>query len=95
VSIGILLTSPFVINYDKNKWGYYITSYVALRIATFDYTYNTTRGLPMNYIGRTSTWDKCLGKMNPPSTYMGRGVCCILGVSIPINKLNNKHKNIL
>ena len=34
-SIGILLTSPFIIDYDKSKWGYYLTSYVALRIAFF------------------------------------------------------------
>jgi hypothetical protein len=89
-SIGLLLASPFVIDYDKSKWGYYLTSYVALRMATFDYVYNTTRGLPLNYIGGTSTWDKFLGKMNPPNTYMGRGVFFIVGVSIPLNKIGGK-----
>jgi len=54
-SIGLLLTSPFVIDYNKSKWGYYLTSYVSLRIALFDYSYNLTRGLPLNYIGGTST----------------------------------------
>jgi len=86
-SIGIMLTSPFIIDYEKSKWGWYLTSYTSLRIALFDYSYNLTRGLPLNYIGGTSTWDKVLGKMNPPDTYMGRGVFFILGVSIPINKL--------
>jgi len=84
-SVGILLTSPFIIDYDKNKWGYYLTSYVALRVALFDYTYNTTRDLPLNYIGNSSYWDKGMQKLNPPDTYMIRGVYFILGVAIPIN----------
>ena len=72
-SVGILLTSPFIIDYEKSKWGWYLTSYVGLRIALFDYSYNLSRDLPLNYIGGTSTWDKVLGKMNPPDTYMGQG----------------------
>ena len=86
-SIGLLLTSPFVIDYDKSKWGWYLTSYVSLRIALFDYSYNLTRGLPLNYIGGTSTWDRVLTKMNPPDTYMGRGVFFVVGISIPLNEL--------
>ena len=86
-SIGILLTSPFIIDYEKSKWGWYLTSYVSLRIALFDYGYNLTRGLPLNYIGGTSTWDKVMKQMNPPDTYMGRGVFFIVGITIPINKL--------
>ena len=93
MSIGILLTSPFIINYDKSKWGWYLTSYVALRIATFDYTYNTTRGIPLNYIGGSSTWDKGLKRLNPPDTYMGRVVALTLGIAIPINQLD-KHRRI-
>jgi hypothetical protein len=60
-SIGILLTSPFIIDYEKSKWGWYLTSYTSLRIALFDYSYNLTRGLGLNYIGGTSTWDRVLG----------------------------------
>lgn len=86
-SIGLLLASPFVIDYDKDKWFWYLTSYVSLRIALFDYTYNLTRGLPIDYIGGTSTWDKVLKYSNPPNTYMGRGVFFTIGITIPINKL--------
>jgi hypothetical protein len=86
-SIGLLLTSPFIIDYEKSKWGWYLTSYVSLRIAYFDYGYNLTRGLPLNYIGGTSMWDKVLCKMNPPNTYMGRAVFFTVGISIPFNKL--------
>jgi len=90
VSTGLLLASPFIIDYEKAKWLWYLTSYTSLRIAFFDYSYNLTRGLPLNYIGGTSTWDKILGKMNPPNTYLGRGVVLIVGISIPINELKRK-----
>lgn len=92
MSVGLLLTSPFLIDYDKSKWGYYLTSYVALRISFFDPVYNTTRGLPLNYIGNSSLWDKGMQKLKPPDGLMfGRGVSLIVGISIPINKLNNKN----
>jgi len=87
-SIGVLLTSPFIIDYDKSKWGYYLTSYTALRIAFFDYTYNATRGLPLNTVGSTSFWDKGINKLNPPDTYFPRTCFLILGISIPLNELN-------
>jgi hypothetical protein len=85
-SIGLLLSSPFIINYDRKKWYWYLASYTSLRIGLFDYTYNTTRGLPLNYIGGTSTWDQVLGKLNPPSTYLLRGVFFTVGISIPIHE---------
>ena len=94
LSTGFLLASPFVINYDKSKWAWYLTSYVSLRIALFDYSYNLTRGLPLTYNKNTSTWDKFLGKMKPPDGFaIGRSVFFIVGVSVPINQLGSKKKN--
>jgi hypothetical protein len=89
-SIGILLASPFIIDYDKSKWGWYLTSYVSLRIAFFDYTYNLTRGLPLEYVGGTSFWDKFLKELNSSSTLFARGGFFIIGVNIPINQFNPK-----
>lgn len=87
-SVGLLLASPFVIDYDKSKWGYYLASYVSLRISFFDPTYNLTRGLPVTYIGGTSLWDKSLKHMAPPDGFMtARSLSLILGISIPINEL--------
>ena len=86
-SIGLLLSSPFLIDYEREKWYWYLISYTSLRIAMFDFTYNTTRGLGLNYIGGTSTWDKTLKKMNPPNTYMGRAVFLGFGIAVPINEL--------
>ncbi len=90
-SVGLLLTSPFIIDYDKSKWGWYLASYVSLRISLFDPSYNLTRGLPVTYIGGTSLWDKGLQKFAPPDGFMtGRGVSLVLGISIPINELSPK-----
>ena len=86
-SVGVLLTSPFLINYEKNKWGWYFASYIGLRVGLFDYVYNETRGLGLNYIGGTSNWDKIMKKLNPPNTYLGRAVFLSIGISIPINEL--------
>lgn len=93
LSTGLLLVSPFVIDYDKSKWGYYLASYVCLRISLFDYSYNLTRNLPLNYIGGTSTWDKFLGKIKPPDGLAwGRSVSFVVGISIPIKEFDSRNK---
>jgi hypothetical protein len=89
-SIGVLLTSPFIIDYEKSKWGWYFASYIGLRIGLFDYAYNETRGLGLNYIGCTSNWDKIMRKLNPPNTYLGRAVFLTVGIAIPINDIDKK-----
>ena len=86
-SIGLLLASPFIIDYDKSKWGWYVASYVTLRISLFDPTYNLTRGLGWNYVGTTSGWDKGLQKVPDHFMNFSRGVSFVIGISIPINEL--------
>lgn len=86
-SVGVMLASPFIIDYDKSKWGWYLTSYVTLRIALFDPTYNISRGLPLSYNGTTSAWDKTLTTMPAGFKTFGRSVFFVVGFSIPINEL--------
>lgn len=86
-SVGVLLASPFVVDYDKSKWGWYLTSYVSLRVAIFDPSYNLARGLPLNYNGTTSGWDKTLSTMPGGFKTFGRSVFFIVGFSVPINEL--------
>ena len=92
-STGLLLASPFVIDYEKSKWGYYLVSYVSLRIALFDPSYNLSRGLPVTYIGNTSLWDKGLQKLAPPDGFLfGRGMSLIIGISMPIREFDFKRR---
>jgi hypothetical protein len=86
-SIGLLLISPKLMNYEKKKWGWYVASYIGLRVAMFDPAYNLTRGLPFDYVGGTSFWDKGIKSLNPPNTYFFRGVYLTFGISIPLNEI--------
>ena len=87
-SIGTLLMSPFIINYKQDRWGRYLTSYVTMRLAIFDPIYNTTRGLPLSYMGTTSIYDKALNKAPEHFMYYLRGVSFMVSIAIDINELN-------
>jgi hypothetical protein len=92
-STGVLLATPFVIDYERSKWGYYLASYTFLRIALFDPSYNLTRDLPVTYIGNTSFWDKGLQKMAPPDGFlMGRGFSLMVGIAMPIKEFDVKRR---
>jgi len=86
-STGLLLASPLFLNMDKDNFWWYLASYVSLRIAFFDYTYNVTRGLPLEYRGTTALTDKIINEFNPPSTMWHRSVFLTLGIVIPIKEL--------
>lgn len=92
VSIGSLLMSPVLLDMNKDNWGYYLLSYVSLRISFFDYTYNATRGLGLDYIGNSSLSDKFLQGTKPPPQFIlfGRSLTFIVGISTPITKLDHK-----
>ncbi|MEI6555754.1 MAG: hypothetical protein WCL70_09210 [Paludibacter sp.] len=85
-SIGLLVASPFLINYDTKKWYWYLASYTSLRIGLFDVCYNLTRGLPIDYTGITSSTDIAYNilKINP--MYV-RSVFFAIGFTIPITAL--------
>ena len=87
-STGLLLATPFLLDIDKDKWGWYFVSYISMRIAIFDPCYNLTRGLPMDYVGSTSIWDKTIQGFDPPpgANLWGRSVFLIVAISIPINE---------
>ena len=89
-SLGILLTSPFYMEYDRHNWATYLASYTLIRFSVFDGVYNGVRGLPFSYIGTTSTVDKILakGKVDPGFRTFVRGVSLVVGLSIPIENLN-------
>jgi hypothetical protein len=87
LSLGLLITSPFIIDYDKSKWGYYLATYCFLRIAMFDPTYNLTRGQNIGYVGTSNEWDRTINKIDPSGLAFGRAICFTLGICIPINEL--------
>lgn len=84
-SIGALLMQPVFMDIDKpEEWLTNIGSYVFIRFALFDVSYNITRGLPYHYVGSTSLHDKTLRAINAPSssyTYV-KGLSLLVGISL-------------
>ena len=85
-SIGALLLSPALFNYQKDNWIWYILSYTCLRAALFDIAYNLTRNLPFNYIGSTSITDKAYNSLGV-SPVFPRAIFFAVGFAIPLTKL--------
>jgi len=86
LSIGVLVVSPFLLDYDKDKWYWYLATYISLRIGLFDIAYNSTRRLPFGYSGTTSPSDKVYNSMHV-TPIVPRSIFFALGISIPITKL--------
>jgi hypothetical protein len=89
MSTGLLVASPFILDADKHNWGWYAASYVSLRVGLFDMSYNATRGLPLQYVGNSSIYDKTVAATKSPDSWLfaGRTFCLFIGVVIPINEL--------
>lgn len=86
ISIGILLSSPFILDFERTKWYWYLASYISLRIGLFDSTYNLTRELPFFSTGTTSPSDKLYNILgiNPA---IPRPIFLTVGITIPFWKL--------
>lgn len=84
--IGALLTVPLVID-DKRDVLPFLGSYLFIRAATFDPIYNAVRGVPWNYHGNTSYWDKGWNEvaMPPQGEAWVRSWSLVLGIAIQIN----------
>jgi hypothetical protein len=85
-SIGTMLTIPLVIDSKKDLLPF-IGSYLFIRAATFDPVYNAVRGVPWNYHGDTSIWDKGWNEVNMPplGEVWVRSWSFAIGVAIQIN----------
>lgn len=85
VSIGVLLSSPFLIDYNKSKWYWYILSYTAIRVTLFDATYNLTTKRPINYVGSTALTDKIHREIDLYNA--SKAVGLVVGLTIPLKLL--------
>ena len=84
-----LIASPFILTYQRKEWPVYIATYAGIRFMTFDYLYNSTRKLPLNYFGSTSVYDRVIGKIGgADGFFMGRVVVCSVTLSFTFNNLD-------
>lgn len=85
-SIGVLLSTPFIIDYDCKKWYWYLLTYTSLRVTLFDASYNVTTNQPIDFIGSTAITDKLYTKaaeLYGASKAMG----LVVGLTIPFRIL--------
>lgn len=86
LSILSLLAIPLIgVQHDTWWWG--IVGYILIRIGIFDPVYNITRKLPVDYIGRTSYWDKFLQQLKPYGFIFFRLLMLTAGIHMIITKL--------
>jgi hypothetical protein len=84
-----IAASPWILEYNKKEWPVYIATYIGLRFMTFDYIYNSTRKLPLNYFGTTSAYDRIAGKIGgADGLFAARMVVCSVTLSFTFNNLD-------
>lgn len=85
VSIGALLGTLSFSEYSlKNGWKVIIT-YSLLRYSMFDYTYNYTRDLPLEYRGSTTNYDNTLKHISNDLINSTKRIAFVTGIIINFN----------
>jgi hypothetical protein len=86
ISISLLVLSPSILQKNELRWYESMLSYGFIRFGFFDAAYNTTRGLPLNYLGTSSFYDIALSKTRPSAGVgFAKFVGLTVGISIPFN----------
>ena len=86
-AIGTLLITPFIVDYKKDKFLYYLASYTCIRFALFDASYNLSRGLPFDYVGISAPTDKLLNDTPKGLLLGGKVLAFSIGIIIPLKTL--------
>ena len=88
-SISFMLPLPYFYKVEPGSFGWYLASYCCIRFGLFDLIYNSARGLPLGYVGRTSVYDNTIRKFDPPESMLmcGRALVLSVGIKIPIDHL--------
>ena len=87
LSIGITLSIPLFIEVDKSNWYWYLLEYSFIRFATFDYIHNLSAGLPYDYVGSTSYYDRTLGDQN---MLLPKTLSLSVGIAINFQQFNKR-----
>ena len=81
-SVASLIAIPCFTKMDKKDWHYMLSMAVTLRYSMFDYGYNASRGLPLDYKGNTSYYDNFLSKQPEQIVNFSKIVSGVVGVSL-------------
>ena len=87
--ILLLISGPFIFKLERRHWVAYIVAFAFWRVVGFDYLFNLFAGLPWDYIGVVSFWDKVLSKVPPHGLIFIRAVFMIAAVAIPLQYMKS------
>jgi len=82
LEVGLLLSGAFIFKLNIKHAAPFLISYIAFRIVGYDFTYNLLRGLPINYLGNTSIWDRFFSKYPIQGLWFARAIFLTLGISL-------------
>ena len=84
VEVSALISGPMLFKLSKNEYAPYIATYVGWRVVGYDYGYNAGKGLPWDYNGDSSNWDRFLNKQQPSGIIFARSIVLVATIHIPI-----------
>lgn len=87
LEVAMLFSFAFIFRLEWKVFLVVGLSYLFIRIACFDITYNIVRDLPILQIGTTSLWDNFISKIPPYGMVFARSIFLIAGIAIPIKEL--------
>jgi len=67
--------------------GGWVVVYVCIRVAGFDYLYNLFAGLPWDFHGTTSIWDRFLGSHPEHGIAFSKTVFLMIGIGVAYYEL--------
>ena len=85
----ILISGPFIFKLERRHWLAYVLAFAFWRVVGFDYLYNLFAGLPWDFHGSTSIWDRILSKQPEHGILFGRIVFLLAAISIPFRYLKD------
>lgn len=87
LEVAALISGPMLFKLSKREYAPYIATYVGWRVVGYDYLYNAARKLPLDYLGKSSNWDRFLSKQQPSGIVFARSIVLIATIHIPIRYL--------
>jgi hypothetical protein len=87
IEVLLLLCSAAIFRITPRQLIAWVVVYVCIRVAGFDYLYNLFAGLPWDYHGTTSIWDRFLGSHPEHGIVFAKSIFFGTGIGIAFGEL--------
>jgi hypothetical protein len=87
VEVLLLLCGAAIFRITPRQLIAWVVVYVCIRVAGFDYLYNLFAGLPWDFHGTTSIWDRFLGSHPEHGIAFSKTVFLMIGIGVAYYEL--------